>query len=184
MLTTESVVGTPIYMSPEQCRGDDQIDGRSDIYSLGCVLYEMLAGAPPFEANTPQAVSIAHCSSPVPPLDARRPGLPVSVQALVAKALEKSPAARFATAGEFQRDLERVRTRTSAPTQAVVPVQRARRWWLLGAGLAATLVAVVLWRGARERPDVFVTPPDSGVVVLNGFRSRRLAGRGWRSSQR
>jgi serine/threonine-protein kinase len=171
-LTTESVVGTPIYMSPEQCRGDDQIDGRSDIYSLGCVLYEMLAGAPPFEANTPQAVSIAHCSTPVPPIDARRPGLPVSVQALVAKALEKSPAARFATAGEFQRELERVRTRTSAPTQVVAPVRRTRRWWLLGAGVAASLAAVLWWGGARRRTDVFVARPDSGVVVLNGFRGR------------
>ena len=118
-------------------------------------------------------MSIAHCSTPAPPLDARRPGLPVSVQSLVAKALEKSPTARFATAGEFQRELERVRTRTSAPTQVVGPVPPARRRWLLGAGLAAAvLAAVVLGRGARERPEAFVAPPDSGVVVLNGFRGR------------
>ncbi|MFL5519759.1 MAG: serine/threonine-protein kinase, partial [Gemmatimonadales bacterium] len=140
-LTTESVVGTPIYMSPEQCRGDEQIDGRSDIYSLGCVLYEMLAGAPPFEAHTPQAVSLAHCSAPVPPLDLRRPGLPVAVQMLVAKALEKVPAARFATAGEFHRELERVRTRTSAPTQAFARVTPRRRWpWLAGGAMAAVLL--------------------------------------------
>ncbi|HEX5819910.1 MAG TPA: protein kinase [Gemmatimonadales bacterium] len=171
-LTTESVVGTPIYMSPEQCRGDEQIDGRSDIYSLGCVLYEMLTGAPPFEAHTPQAVSLAHCSSPVPPLDERRPGLPVSVQALVAKALEKSPGARFATAGEFQRELQRVRTRTSAPTQALQPVPRTGRWWLLGAAVAASLVAALVWRGTRQAPDRLVTSADSSVLVLNGFRGR------------
>jgi serine/threonine-protein kinase len=171
-LTTESVVGTPIYMSPEQCRGDEQIDGRSDIYSLGCVLYEMLTGSPPFEAHTPQAVSLAHCSSPVPPLDARRPGLPVSVQALVAKALEKSPGARFATAGEFQRELQRVRTRTSAPTQALRPVPRTRRWWLLGAALAAALVAALVWRDASQRTDRLVAAADTSVLVLNGFRGR------------
>ena len=172
-LTTESVVGTPIYMSPEQCRGDEQIDGRSDIYSLGCVLYEMLAGAPPFEAHTPQAVSLAHCSAPVPPLEARRPGLPVSVQALVAKALEKAPAARFSTAGELQRELERVRTRTSAPTQAMPRITARARWTWLAIGAAAlVLLAVLATRVLSPGAGAPVPPVDGSIIVLGGFRDR------------
>jgi len=172
-MTTESVVGTPVYMSPEQCRGDGQVDGRSDIYSLGCVLYEMLGGAPPFEANTPQAVSVAHCSLPVPPLVERRPGLPVSVQKVVAKALEKSPAARFATAGELRRELERVRTRTSAPTETFARVEARRRSpWLVAAAAALLLVAGAgsLLLSRRARPPVAAV--ESAVLVIGGFRDR------------
>ena len=174
-LTTESVVGTPIYMSPEQCRGDEQIDGRSDIYSLGCVLYEMLTGSPPFEAHTPQAVSLAHCSAPVPPLDLRRPGLPVAVQLLTAKALEKVPAARFATAGEFHRELERVRTRTSAPTQAFARVTPRRRWpWIAGGAMAAVLLITLATRLTSRRPAA-QAETGGGILVLAGFRDRKGA---------
>jgi serine/threonine-protein kinase len=171
--TTESVVGTPIYMSPEQCRGDAQVDGRSDIYSLGCVLYEMLAGSPPFEASTPQAVSVAHCNTPVPPLEPRRPGLPASVQALVNRALAKAPADRFATAGEMRRELERLRTRTSAPTQVLAPVPPRRRGWLVAGGVVATLLfTAVAWRLASRPAHPTLPPVADGVVVLSGFVDR------------
>jgi len=172
-MTTESVVGTPIYMSPEQCRGDGQVDGRSDIYSLGCVLYEMLGGAPPFEANTPQAVSVAHCSLPVPPLVERRPGLPVAVQNVVAKTLEKSPSARFATAGELRRELERVRTRTSAPTETLARVLPPRRWpRRVGVAVVLLLAAGAATRVLSRRAKPSVSALESSVLVIGGFRDR------------
>jgi DNA-binding SARP family transcriptional activator/tRNA A-37 threonylcarbamoyl transferase component Bud32 len=95
------VLGAPAYVSPEQARGDAAIDGRSDIYSLGCVLYEMLAGEPPFSGATRAAVLAHHCGSPVPPLRTVRPELPASLEHAVVRALAKSPEQRFPTALDF-----------------------------------------------------------------------------------
>ena len=95
------VIGTPEYMSPEACAGDGELDGRSDEYSLGCVLYEMLAGRPPFTAATPQAVIARHLADSVPPLGTVRPDAPVNVVRAVMKALAKAPADRFPTLQAF-----------------------------------------------------------------------------------
>jgi serine/threonine protein kinase len=92
--------GTPPYMSPEQASGRD-VDSRCDIYALGCVLYELLAGQPPFPGPTAQAVLARHLADPVPPLRTVRTTVPVGVERAVFKALAKVPADRFATAGEF-----------------------------------------------------------------------------------
>jgi eukaryotic-like serine/threonine-protein kinase len=94
-------LGTPQYMSPEQAAGDRQLDGRADIYSLGAVLYEMLAGDPPHTGGTAQAV-IAHLLTERPrPIRASRPAIPPHVERAVMVALEKLPADRFATVQEF-----------------------------------------------------------------------------------
>jgi serine/threonine protein kinase/tetratricopeptide (TPR) repeat protein len=95
------VIGTPEYMSPEACAGDGDVDGRSDEYSLGCVLYEMLAGRPPFTAATPQAVIARHLADSVPPLGTVRPDAPANVVRAVMKALAKAPADRFHTLQAF-----------------------------------------------------------------------------------
>ncbi|MDZ4863256.1 MAG: serine/threonine-protein kinase [Gemmatimonadota bacterium] len=94
-------VGTPDYMSPEQAAGDRELDCRSDVYSLGCLLYEMLSGHPPFLGRTGQEVRARHALDPVPPLRAARATVPDAVEASVQRALSKQPADRFRTAGEF-----------------------------------------------------------------------------------
>ena len=94
------VLGTPAYMSPEQS-ATAQVDGRSDVYSLGCVLYEMLAGHPPFPGTTAQAVLARHAVDPVPSLRTVRRTVPAGVEQAIERALAKVPADRFATARDF-----------------------------------------------------------------------------------
>src|SRR5207244_1044030 len=113
-------VGPPGYRSPEQATGAELLDGRSDVYSLGCVLYEMLAGHPPFLGTTAQEVLARHSLDAVPPLRTIRPELPPALERAVLKALAKSPADRFATAAAFSEAL----TRAGAPPSVA---RRARR---------------------------------------------------------
>src|SRR2546430_8078296 len=105
LTNTGMAVGTPAYMSPEQASGQRALDARTDVYALGCVLYEMLTGHPPFLGTTPQEVLARHTLDPVPPLRARRPDLPAPLERAVFKALAKAPADRFATAGAFSEAL-------------------------------------------------------------------------------
>ena len=88
-------IGTPAYMSPEQAVGSKDLDGRSDLYSLGCVLYEMLAGHPPFVGSSVEGVVYQHISTPPPPITSIRPAVPAQVAAALDRALAKTPADRF-----------------------------------------------------------------------------------------
>ncbi len=99
-------VGTPAYMSPEQGTGEVELDGRTDVYGLGCVLYEMLAGEPPFTGPTAQAIIARHVSERPPSLQIVRPTVSAAMQRTVEKALSKVPADRFATTSEFLASLE------------------------------------------------------------------------------
>jgi eukaryotic-like serine/threonine-protein kinase len=101
LTATGLVVGTPSYMSPEQATGTDRPDLRSDIYSLGCVLYEMLVGEPPYTGPTPRAIIARRLSEPIPDMRTVREGVPEGVARAVMCALAKVPADRFATAAEF-----------------------------------------------------------------------------------
>jgi serine/threonine-protein kinase len=103
---TGVVLGTPPYMSPEQAAGDAAIDGRSDVYSLACVVFEMFAGEPPFTGPSPQAVLAKHMQAPIPDLRVVRPTVGMRTQEVVSTALAKVPADRFATASEFVRALQ------------------------------------------------------------------------------
>jgi DNA-binding SARP family transcriptional activator/tRNA A-37 threonylcarbamoyl transferase component Bud32 len=97
-------LGAPAYSSPEQARGEKNLDGRSDIYSLGCVLYEMLGGEPPF-TGTRTSVLARHVADKVPPLRTIRPELSPQLEVIVMRALAKRPEARFPSAAEFSRAL-------------------------------------------------------------------------------
>ncbi len=98
---TGVAVGTPAYMSPEQAMGEADVDGRSDLYSLGCVGYQMLAGAPPFSANSTPALMLKQVSEPLPSLRARSSSAPTALVNAIERALAKKPADRWASLKEF-----------------------------------------------------------------------------------
>ena len=110
MTSAGIAIGTPTYMSPEQALGDPTTDQRADIYSLGVVGYELLAGMTPFFGTTPQQVLTAHVAEAPPPLSKYRPDLPPSLSAAIMRCLEKQPKNRFQTAREFRDELETVST--------------------------------------------------------------------------
>ena len=114
-------MGTPAYMSPEQAGGEREVDARADQYSLACVLYELLAGQPPFTGPDLVAVLSRQVLDPVPPLTTLRPGVPGSVRRAIERALSKVPADRFGTVLEFLAALEAPEApRPAAPKKAIV----------------------------------------------------------------
>ena len=116
-------LGTPAYMSPEQAGAEQDLDGRSDIYSLGCVLYEMLAGAPPFTGPNARVIISGHMTQPPPSIRATRPELDESIDRLLAWMLAKEPAQRFADAGRVLAALE---DPSSVPLPPRDPLARMR----------------------------------------------------------
>ncbi len=129
---TGLAMGTPAYMSPEQASGGRDVDGRADIYALGCVLYEMLSGETPFTGPTPQAVLAKKRSEPTPKISVVRETVPAGVEEALAKALAKTPADRFTTAGQFAEALAK------PPDAPQRKPQASRRV----AGLAAAAIVV------------------------------------------
>jgi serine/threonine-protein kinase len=136
---TGLAIGTPAYMSPEQASADPGVDARSDLYALGCVLYEALTGGPPFTGPTPQAVIARHALDPPPSLRTVRPAIPAALEAVVLRALAKVPADRFGSAAELAEALER----SVAAGSRAAPERSLRRPVAILAA-SATLVVLAL----------------------------------------
>jgi eukaryotic-like serine/threonine-protein kinase len=147
-------VGTPAYMSPEQASGSTKVDGRSDVYALGCVVYEMLTGEVPYHGVTPQAIRAKHLHAPVPDVSVLRPSLPRAVQDVIARALAKTPAERFETAGAM---VEALVAAGAGRAPRRVPLRA-----LLFAA-AFVLVALTAWRLAPWRFEGVSPAPSSTV---------------------
>ncbi|MDZ4674381.1 MAG: serine/threonine-protein kinase [Gemmatimonadota bacterium] len=158
--STGIVIGTPAYMSPEQGAGDT-VDARTDIYALGCVLYEMLAGEPPFTGPTAQVIIGRHIGETLPSLGIARPGIPAPLEALVQRTLAKAAADRPQSAQELVEALTEV---DLAAPPGPVPGRAPRRTLrLLGLGLGAFGLAAALWLvwprpGALDPRRVVVFP--------------------------
>ncbi|MGI8846931.1 MAG: protein kinase domain-containing protein, partial [Candidatus Dormibacteria bacterium] len=117
---TSSILGTAGYVSPEQARGEP-VDHRSDIYSLGCVLYEMLTGRQPFQAADPLAVAYKHVHEAVVPPSSLEPSVPPHLEAVTMRAMEKDPAARFQSVAEMTSAMDE-RTAPVAPVAVTTPL--------------------------------------------------------------
>jgi tetratricopeptide (TPR) repeat protein len=165
---TGLAIGTPAYMSPEQGLASARVDGRSDLYSLACVLYEMLAGQPPFTGSSPQAVLARHAVDPVPPLRSVRSTVPRALEQVIERVLAKVPADRYATAAAFAAALEAALTAAPGAETVVTPVRRfSRRTWVM----VATVAGLALMSGGTavlrlRRPAPIYEPARVVVAPL------------------
>jgi eukaryotic-like serine/threonine-protein kinase len=174
------ILGTPLYMAPEQARSIAQVDGRADLYSLGCILYEMLTGRPPFLAENAYDCVVLHATEKPEPPGVHRPGLPTAVEAFILRALEKDPADRFTDADAMLAAWEAawteagygaVRTSTSISGSDLPPAPTPPRSWRRSAlmALSAVLVAAAAawWvtSGPREVAPALVFPDSLPVAA-------------------
>jgi eukaryotic-like serine/threonine-protein kinase len=182
MTETGSVMGTAQYLSPEQAQGKP-VDARSDLYSIGVVLYELLTGRVPFDAESPVSVALMQVSEPpVPPMEVN-PEVPPALDAVTLRAMEKDPARRYQDADEFIAALESAR---AAPMEVVPPPpvveevveeEPGRRWWLWLIALLA-LAAIGIGLYLLLRPEQLTVPRVVGlrsatasqIVKNRGFR--------------
>jgi eukaryotic-like serine/threonine-protein kinase len=171
-------LGTPAYMSPEQAAGEQDLDGRSDLYALACVLYEMLAGQPPFTGATAEALVRQHMVVDAPPVTNYRPAVPALVAAALQRALAKAPADRFNPVAQFS-DALRAGEGLPATVTTVAPKRDARRVpvapgelkvrAVVRGGLGVALLAVVIFlvtRGRTASPSGTTSVLDRSVAVL------------------
>ena len=165
---TGGIVGTPAYMSPEQIQGEE-LDGRSDVYSLGIVLYEMATGRPPYRAETPPAVFVKHLHDPLPLPRSLNPSVPEAIERVILKALAKKREDRYATAGDMVRAL-----RASIPDYDLAEVT-----------LDDEITATTLEEAAIEGSDweevetvdteLLVTPTESPTPPQDSILGTRIA---------
>ena len=164
-VTGSLVVGTPAYMSPEQAKGEQKLDGRSDVYSLGVIVYEMLSGEMPFEADSPIGLALKHVSEPVPNIRAITPDLPVGVEVVIRKAMAKEPDERFSTAQELASGLTTAKTAPVSEVPSPPPVVEK---------------PTVDWPAADKPPapqparDIPVQPPVQPVRMVDEHPKRKL----------
>jgi serine/threonine-protein kinase len=167
MTQTAAVIGTAQYLSPEQARGET-VDARSDLYSTGCLLYELLVGRPPFVGESPVSVAYQHVrEEPLPP-SSYDPDIPPEVDAVVLKALTKNREHRYQSANEMRQDIHRVLAgqQVTAPMAAVGETR----------AMAATQAAPVAATQAYQPQSDDLLPPDDGDDEAQTARARRNRG--------
>lgn len=187
LTTSGAIMGTPAYMSPEQGSGQ-KVDSRSDIYSLGVILYEMATGRVPYKAETPIAVVFKHIQDPLPPANTINPQVPEMVELVIFKALAKSPEDRYPTAGDMVRAIQAaipdttsifpggevpifpstIAQKPAPKPQAAKPVKKSNpRWWMAIGGMAALLVMIgmfYLFWGNSEKPAQETSPATATAM--------------------
>lgn len=162
LTSTQTVMGTPHYMSPEQAKGQP-VDFRSDIYSLGVTLYQLVAGRQPFLGDTAMAIMLQHIQSPQPPIQQFNPDAPLSLNRILNKAMAKEEAARYESYGDLLRDLDRfLLSPQTAPPSEPQPALPERRSYaqILALFVAALGLGFFLIRNLRISP-----PPQTDTVA-------------------
>jgi serine/threonine protein kinase len=201
-LTTQGgVIGTPAYMSPVQVMGKDELDGRSDVYALGAILYQMLTSHVPYKSDTPMGQAMMHVIEPLPDVREVRPELPPEAQKIIEKAMAKDRTDRYPTAKALATAVSDLAIKIGEIPAAAIPVQKRKRKLplavLLG-GLFAVLCLIVVGAGAAYfvtsdqeeeatntptrvrvtdtpeitiKPTMTLRPPATAAIILPGVAS-------------
>ncbi len=171
------------YLAPEQCSGSETADSRSDIYALGVIAYEMLAGEPPFSGTRPSDVMLKHTEEAPPPLSSFRDDLPPSLEAVILKALAKDPDLRYQTAAEFAGDLHSVSN--AQPVTAIATAAGSNIWktaFIVLAGISLLSLFLIYATSSKQTNPTTVLQPDANgqpVQPINpatGAEEQNLAG--------
>jgi eukaryotic-like serine/threonine-protein kinase len=163
MTGTGLVLGTPAYMSPEQAAGQPDLDGRSDLYALACVLYEMVAGQPPFTGPSAESLIRQHLAAEAPPVDRFRPAVPETLTKTLSRALAKAPADRLHPASAFIEALASGAAPAPTGMPPARPTPRGRIALLAAGALVAVAGAAALWWPRAPAPDLS-GPPRIAVL--------------------
>lgn len=168
LTATGGMIGTPAYMSPEQVMGKEEIDGRSDIYALGAVLYEMLTGRQPYDSESGMGMAMAHLTQPVPQLSETAPQLPAGYQAIIDRAMAKEPTARYQRAAELAAALSELQIVFAIPPDT----ERSRKKVLDAAirsritvGVSTRLLALVRDREGKGLSAILEIEPGYGLTA-------------------
>ena len=184
---TGTAMGTPQYMSPEQCRGDKKLTAATDIYSLGVMMYQMVTGRVPFDADTPLAVIHQHLNDPLPPPRQINPEISEAMEKVLLKALAKDPEDRYSTAAEFAAAVsgagraaptERAPVASAAAPLPAKPKSESgglRRFWWVGASLGALGLIAVLAIGFWSRPRTEERVEETASDVPAALATSQLA---------
>ncbi len=162
MTQTSAVLGTAQYLSPEQARGE-VVDARSDVYSTGCLLYELLTGRPPFIGDSPVSVAYQHVRETAPPPSRVNPDIPPACDTVVMRSLAKSPLDRYQSAAEMEEDVERARLGRPLAASSLPPSA-------LAAGAAGAALAAGAGASADDATQLFTLPATSEPVMLGAPR--------------
>jgi serine/threonine-protein kinase len=177
MTNTWNVVGTAQYLSPEQATGE-VADARSDIYSVGCLMYELLTGRPPFVGDTPVSIAYQHVSSPLTPPSQLNPDIDPGIDTILSVALSKDPSHRYSTADLMLADIKRV-MKGQAVTTKIARIIPRRNLYILSSGLVALIALIALAFTVNgsgkpsgpifQLPNVVGLTQDQATNLLNGF---------------